>query len=139
VAIPAPPNSDRETTATSAPPVSALVDLLTTWQLWTYRDHLIQQIAAARQAHDTHRVFTLTHQLNTAPGVTALKALAANHQLTTLLLDGQGQAIRAARKAGASWDQIATATGTTTEQACADCLAHAEHPKPTRTAGHPTQ
>lgn len=51
----------------------------------------------------------------------------ANHQLTTLLIEWQGDAIRAARHAGASWNQIATATGTTAEQACADCLAHTEH------------
>jgi hypothetical protein len=37
--------------------------------------------------HDSSQVFTLTRQLDTAPGVTALKALAANHQLVTLLLD----------------------------------------------------
>lgn len=133
----APHDSGRGTTATPAPPVPALVDLLTTWQLWTYRDQLTQQIAQARQAHHTDRVITLTRQLNAAPSVTALEALAAHHQLITLLLGGQGHAVRAARKAGASWHQIATATGTAVEQACADCLAHAEHSKPKTAARHP--
>ena len=134
---PTPHNPDQGITATPAPPVPPLVDLLTTWQRWTYRDHLTQQIAAARQAHDTARVITLTRQLDTAPHVTALEALAANHQLTTLLLGRQSHATRAARKAGASWHQIATATGTTAEQACADCLAHAQHTKPQSAARHP--
>ena len=85
---PAPHKPGPETTTIPAPPLPTLVNLLTTWQLWTYRDHLAQQIAAARQAHDAHRVFLLTRQLDAAPSVTALKALAANHRPTTLLLAG---------------------------------------------------
>lgn len=52
-------------------------------------DHLTQQIAAACQAHDTGRVSALTRELRTASGVTALEALAANHQLTTQVLTWQ--------------------------------------------------
>ena len=134
---PPPHNPNHQTPATPAPLVPTLVDLLTTWQLWTYRTQLTQQIAAARQAHDTARVSTLTHQLTTTPRVTALDALAANHQLSTWLLGGQGPAIRAARQAGASWQQIATATETTAEQACADWLAHTQPTKPQSAARHP--
>ena len=113
-----------ENTATPPPPLPSLADLLSIWQLWSYRDRPTHQIAQVRQARDTNRVTTLTHRLNTAPpGVGALDALAANHQLATLLIEWQGDAIRAARHAGASWNQIATATGTTAERACADCLA----------------
>jgi hypothetical protein len=78
---PAPHHPGQATTATPAP-LPALVDLLTTWQLWTYRDHLTQQIAQAC------RVNTLSRQLITVPSVTAVEALSANHQLTTLLLGG---------------------------------------------------
>ena len=131
MATPALHDLNAGNTATPPPPLPSLVDLLSTWQLWSYRDRLTHQIAQAHQARDTTRVTTLTHRLNTTPpGVGALEALAANHQLATLLIEWQGDAIRAARHAGASWHQIATATGTTAEQACADCLAHTEHATP---------
>ena len=117
-----------ENTGIPSPLVSSLADLLSIWQRWSYRDRLTRQIADARQARDTPRVATLTYRLHSAPpGVTALEALAANHHLATLLVEWQGHALRAARQAGASWQQIATATGTTAEQACAACLAHTEY------------
>ena len=117
-----------EDPGTPSPPVSSLADLLGIWQWWSYRDRLTRQIGHARQARDTPRVATLTYRLNAAPpGGGALEALAANHHLATLLVAWQGHAIRAARQAGASWQQIATATGTTTEAACAACLAHTDH------------
>lgn len=50
-----------------------------------------------------------------------------NYALVCLLLGRQPGAIRAARKAGASWQQVALAIGTTAEQACVDYLAHHEH------------
>jgi hypothetical protein len=53
-----------------------------------------------------------------------LDALAANYKLIRLLIALQSHAIRTARKAGASWQQIAMAIGTTAEQACAEYLAH---------------
>ena len=126
-------------TASPRPPLPSLVGLLRTWQIWSYRDSLTRKIADAREAGDTDQVQGLTRRLNAEPAdVGPLDALAANHELISLLEAGQSHAIRAARKTGASWQQIATATGTTAEQACADCLAHLDHANPTTTTSTAT-
>ena len=105
----------------------SVVELLNTWQAWSYRERLTDKIVEARGVGDADRVQTLTRSLNAVAVVGPLDALAANHELASLLLASQGHAIRAARKAGVTWQQIATAIGTTAEQACADCLARIQH------------
>jgi hypothetical protein len=105
-------------------------ELLTTWQAWNCRDRLAHDLAKARAAGDARRVATVLQALSTVAVVEPLDALAANHQLVGLLLGRQPQAIRTARHAGASWQQIAAAIGTTAEQACAAYLAHQQHTTP---------
>lgn len=107
------------------------IELLSTWQAWNDHDTLTHQITQARAAGNTNRVNTLIHTLRALVEVKPLDALVANHELVRLLLALQPHAIRAARKAGASWHQIATAIDTTAEQACVDCLAHTGTPTAT--------
>jgi len=105
----------------------APAELLTIWQAWNCRDRLVHDLAKARAAGDARRVATVLQALSTVAVVEPLDALAANHQLIGLLVGRQPQAIRAARHAGASWQQVAAAIGTTAEQTCADYLAHQQH------------
>lgn len=116
--------------SSSAHPASqspSVVKLLSTWRAWSYRERLTHKIAEACRVGNTDRVQTLTRGLDAVAVVGPLDALTANHELASLLLAAQGHAIRAARKAGLTWQQIATAIGTTAEQACADYLARIEH------------
>jgi hypothetical protein len=112
----------------------SLTELMSTCQALSYRDILTREIATAHKAGDTHRAEILTRDLHTTPAVVgALDALTADHTLATLLLRRQQNDTQAAREAGATWQQIATATGTTIEQACANYLGHTEQPR----APHP--
>lgn len=100
----------------------SLTRLLETWQSWSYRDLLIRTISKADAAGDTDRADQLRRGLALEPDAAPLDALAANHELTRLLRGWQWHAIRAAREAGAGWEQIGIALGTTAEQARADYL-----------------
>ena len=110
-----------------APQTESLVERLITWQAWRNRGTPTHKIAEACGARyiDTIKAFTaLTRALDAMATVEPLNALAANYELIRLLSVLQGHALRTARKAGASWQQIAMAIGTTAEQACAEYLAH---------------
>jgi hypothetical protein len=109
----------------------SIVELVSTWQPLSYQDILTRDIADARATGDTDRLKTLTHDLRAAPAaLTALDALTANYQLSSLLADSLWHTVRAAYEAGATWQQIARATGMTVAQACADHLGHIEQPWP---------
>lgn len=132
MASPPPVHPDHlpDTPPSPAPESVSPVELLTTWQAWNTRDLLTHALTHARSAGDTNRAKAVFQALNTMAVIEPLDALAANYTLVRMLLARQPQALRAARHAGASWQQIAAAAGTTAEQACADYLAHSQHTQP---------
>lgn len=84
-----------------------LAALLDTWQQW-----------------NAHTVMTrATRDEAGQPAVSALDALRDSRELVELLTGWQWQAVHAARRDGASWEQIAATTGTTSEEARADYAA----------------
>jgi len=102
----------------------SLTELLQTWQSWSYRDTLTRGAAQADAAGDVDRAERIRLVLAREPDVSPLDALAANYELTGLLLGWQWHAMRAARETGASWSDIGRAVGTTAEQARAGYLDH---------------
>jgi len=102
----------------------SLTELLQTWQSWSYRDLITRSAAEADAAGDGERADRLRRALTLEPDVGPLDALAANHELTRLLLGWQWHVMRAAREAGTTWSEIARAVGTTAEKARADYLDH---------------
>lgn len=115
---------------------SALAELLSIWQAWSDQGTLTGQIDQARAAANTKHLAMLTRALRAMTVIKPLDALAANCQLAELLVTLQTPAIRAAREAGATWHQIATAIGTTPEQAGLRWLGP---PKAHPTRAHPTR
>jgi len=107
-------------------PRLTLTEHLQTWQAWSYRDMVTRAVAQAERAGETERVETLTRGLALEPMVDPLAALAANDELVRLLSGWRWHAVRAAREAGAAWQQIARTTHTTAEQARAAYLDHIE-------------
>jgi len=107
-------------------PHATLAELLETWHRWSYRDTLTRLIAQADAEGNTERAKLFCDRLAREPHVEPLQALAANHELTSLLRGWQWHAVRAAREAGASWIEVAKALGGTVEQARADYLGHIE-------------
>ena len=102
----------------------SLTELLQTWQSWSYRDLITRSATQADAAGDGERAERLRRGLTLEPDVGPLDALAANHELTRLLLGWQWHAVRAARETGASWSDIGRAVGATAEQARADYVDH---------------
>lgn len=85
-----------------------IVALLDTWQQWNAHDVMTR---------------ALGHSPEQEAAVSALDALRDSHELVELLIGWQWQAVYAARYDGATWKQIAAATGSTAEQARADYVA----------------
>lgn len=91
-----------------------LRELLTTWENWSARDTLTRAL---------HRVTTddarakLRDAFAATPEVDSLDALRDATELISLLAGWQWQAVHAARRAGATWHEIAIATWMTAEQA----------------------
>lgn len=113
-----------EKPAAARPPT--LAELLGTWQAWSLRDLTEQALAKSDATGDTRSVEFLQRDLAETPETTALDALAANYELASLLTGWQWHAVRSARAAGASWQEIAAATNTTSEQARVNYLDHIE-------------
>ena len=99
-----------------------LAELLATWQTWSTTNSLTQAIARAQTTGDTAAAQAVARRLAEQPETDALSALAANHELVSLLAGWQWHAIREAREHGATWPQIATVLGTTAEGARAHYL-----------------
>src|SRR3954447_20376000 len=89
-----------------------LQDLLDTWQAWSTRDTFTRLAAGAGAAGDQERAARLRQQADAAAVVSAVQALAAQHELASLMAGWQWQTVRAAREDGASWAEIAQAIGT---------------------------
>lgn len=103
--------------------MTMLRDLLATWENWSARDTLTRALDTATTEHDRE---VLRRGLHTTPDVDPLDALRAGSELVALLRGWQWQAIYAARRAGSSWEQIATALDVTVGQARADYLTAVE-------------
>ncbi|MFC5136785.1 hypothetical protein ACFPK1_00945 [Actinomycetospora rhizophila] len=101
-------------------PVPSLQRLLATWQAWNSRDVLAQAAHRAHTAGDTERAAALHFLLDAdgqPAGPSATEALAAQHELATRLAGWRWQTVAAARAEGATWRDIAAATGATAEHA----------------------
>src|SRR3954447_25273336 len=89
-----------------------LQDLLGTWQAWSTRDTFTRLAEAAAAAGEQERAARLRATADAEPSVSAVQALAAQHELVSLLAGWEWQTVRAAREDGASWAEIAQAIGT---------------------------
>ncbi|MHC1561806.1 hypothetical protein ACR9E3_22835 [Actinomycetospora sp. C-140] len=98
-----------------------LRELLTTWENWSARDTLTRALNNVTTDNARDR---LHGAIAVTPQVDPLDALRAASELVELLTAWRWQTVYAARRAGATWEQIAEATGATVEQVHAD-LAHA--------------
>lgn len=101
----------------------SLRDLLTTWENWSARDTLTR--ALGRVSSDDARE-ALQRGLAETPEVDPLDALRDAAELVSLLSGWQWQAVHAARRAHASWEDVARATGTTAEEARTSYVAAIE-------------
>jgi hypothetical protein len=108
-----------------------LAELFATWQAWNAHD-LIEQ--AARRAETDGRAADADElrrdlaQDTTTP--TAIEALAAQHEIAERLGGWHWNTVTAAREQGATWDDVAAATGTdptAAQEAYRDRVAAAEH------------
>ncbi|GAA4843901.1 hypothetical protein GCM10023201_38580 [Actinomycetospora corticicola] len=84
-----------------------LAALLDTWQQWNA--HHVMTRALGGEAGQS--------------AVSALEALRHSRELVELLTGWQWQAVHAARRDGASWEQVAATTSATVEQARAEYAA----------------
>lgn len=104
-------------TVTGLGSTPSLDQLLATWQAWNRRDVLAQATERAADVGDTDRAATLQALLAQQQAPSATEALAAQHELASLLGGWRWQTVAAARAEGATWGDIAAATGTTNEAA----------------------
>lgn len=94
--------------------MTMLRDLLTTWENWSARDTLVRALATSSTDGSQER---LAESIAEMPATSALDALRDGAELIDLLAGWQWQAVYAARKDGASWEEIGAATRTTDELA----------------------
>ena len=94
-----------------------LPELFETWRAWNERSVLDTALRRADDAGEQERAAQLRELLAEQPRVPAVDALAAQHELTELLLGWRWHTVTAAREEGATWDAIAAATRTDPEQA----------------------
>ncbi|MDN5856090.1 MAG: hypothetical protein L0K86_25260, partial [Actinomycetia bacterium] len=90
---------------------------------WSYHNSLAQAADRAHVAGNVDAATVLRRGLDTQPGVSPLDALAAQHQVASMLAGWEWHTVRAAREHGASWREIADATGADPAQARAEFLA----------------
>lgn len=88
----------------------SLARLLETYQAWSGRNLFVTAERRALAAGDVERASALRGIRDQEPVVPPLDALAAQHELSTLLAGWEWQTVRDAREAGASWSEIARAT-----------------------------
>ena len=81
------------------PAQPTLADLLHTWQTWSYRNLLRSSLGRAVADGNAEHQAVLGRALEREPAVPPLDALAANHELSSLLRGWQWHAIRDARAA----------------------------------------
>jgi len=115
----------EETGPTEAPtPVpSSLASLLETWQSWSTSNTFGRAEARVRAAGNKERAEQLRDIAAQGPQVAAVDALAAQHEVASLLGGWEWHTVRAAREQGASWGQIGRATRTDPEIARTAYLA----------------
>lgn len=108
-------------TEPTTPP--SLNKLLETYQAWSLRDTFDRMAERADADGDAARAAELREIGRSETPISAVDALAAQHEVSSLLSGWEWLTIRAAREDGASWREIATSTRTDPEQARAGFLA----------------
>lgn len=111
-------------TEPTTPP--SLNKLLETYQAWSLRDTFDRIAERADADGDVDRAAELREIGRSETPVSAVDALAAQHEVSSLLSGWEWLTIRAAREDGASWREIATSTRSDPEQARAGFLARIE-------------
>ncbi len=96
------------TNQTNTPTVPSLPGLLETWQSWDINNMFVRAEAKARAAGNTAQANRL-HDVVDPGAVRAVEALAAQHEVASMLAGWEWHTVRAAREQGASWTQIAKA------------------------------
>lgn len=108
-----------------------LSELFATWQTWNERNVVEQAARRAEQAGRDEDAAELRRGLaEDEAASSAVEALAAQHELTELLGGWRWHTVTAAREQGATWTDVAAATGTdptTARDAFRDQVAAAEH------------
>lgn len=94
--------------------------LLTTWENWSARNTLIRALDTVTTEESREKI---TAALDGMPAGDPLAALRDSAELVELLTAWQWQAVHDARRGGASWEDIADATGVEVERARADYAA----------------
>ena len=90
----------------------SLSRLWETWQAWNGRAALENAERRALDRGETDRAEVLRAMIEREPVVSPTEALAAQHELSSLLAGWEWLTICDARAGGASWDDIARATNT---------------------------
>lgn len=101
--------------------MTMLRELLTTWEKWSARAVLIRALDNATSGDSRERI---TISLANTPAVSALDALRDSTELLELLRGWQWQAMYAARREGATWEQVGVATASTGQRARAAYAAN---------------
>ncbi|MDN5855822.1 MAG: hypothetical protein L0K86_23875, partial [Actinomycetia bacterium] len=86
----------------------SLQQLMAVWQAWSGRDVIERAARRAEGAGDPAQARRL-RALDDGPAVSAVEALAAQHEVSSLLAGWEWQTIRAARDEGATWADIGRA------------------------------
>lgn len=104
----------------------SLNELLETYQAWSLRDTFGRIAERADADGDATRAAELREIGRSEASISAVDALAAQHEVSSLLSGWEWLTIRAAREDGASWGEVAASTRTDPEQARAGFLARIE-------------
>ncbi|MDN5861791.1 MAG: hypothetical protein L0H84_24590, partial [Pseudonocardia sp.] len=86
----------------------SLQQLMAAWQAWSGRE-VIERAARRAEATGERAQAERLRALDDGPPVPAVEALAAQHEVSTLLAGWEWQTIRAAREEGATWAEIGRA------------------------------
>ncbi len=104
----------------------SLNELLETYQAWSLRDTFDRIAERAVADGDATRAAELREIGRSEASISAVDALAAQHEVSSLLSGWEWLTVRAAREDGASWREIAASTRTDPDQARAGFLARIE-------------
>lgn len=104
----------------------SLKELLETYQAWSLRDTFDRIAERADADGDAARAAELREIGRSEASISAVDALAAQHEVSSLLSGWEWLTVRAAREDGATWREIAASTRTDPDQARAGFLARIE-------------
>lgn len=93
----------------------SLTELLARYHSWSIRETFERLADKAAAEGDADRAAALRSHVDGEPRVSAAEALAAQHEVSSLLAGWEWHTIRSAREDGASWADVAAATRGTPE------------------------